>query len=133
RTEMKYALYGNDITAETTPLEAGLGWVVKFKKGDFIGRASLLRQREEGLRRRLVGFEMVERGIPRPSQTLLVGSAPGGFVTSGTMSPSLDKAIGIGYVPAEYARPGTELAVDIRGKPRRAVVVETPFYRRPGG
>ncbi|MBI3025333.1 MAG: glycine cleavage system aminomethyltransferase GcvT [Candidatus Tectomicrobia bacterium] len=130
RTEMKYALYGNDIGEATNPLEAGLGWVVKFQAGGFIGREALLRIKEKGLSRKLVGFEMVDRGIPRHGAPILAGGRPAGAVTSGTMSPTLGKAIGIGYVPLTHAGEGCEIAVEIRGKARAARVVKTPFYRR---
>ncbi|MDA0999597.1 MAG: glycine cleavage system aminomethyltransferase GcvT [bacterium] len=130
RTEMKYPLYGNDIDETTNPIEAGLGWVVKFKAGDFIGREALLKIKEAGPPRKLVGFEMIDRGIPRHGAEILAGGAAAGVVTSGTMSPSLGKAIGIGYVPVEYAKEGSEIAVDIRGTARAAKVVKTPFYRK---
>ncbi|MEE9241236.1 MAG: glycine cleavage system aminomethyltransferase GcvT [bacterium] len=132
RTEMKFALYGNDIDETTNPLEAGLGWVVKFKAGDFIGREALMGIREKGLSRKLVGIEMVDRGIPRHGAPILVEGEPAGVVTSGTMSPSLGKAIGIGYVRISHSQEGSDVAVDIRGKPRAAKVVKTPFYRKDG-
>ncbi|MBT3351414.1 MAG: glycine cleavage system aminomethyltransferase GcvT [Nitrospinaceae bacterium] len=130
RTEMKFALYGNDIDEETNPIEAGLGWVVKFKAGDFVGRERLLEIKEQGLSRKLVGLEMVDRGIPRHGAPILLGGEPAGVVTSGTMSPSLGKAIGIGYVPISHAEVGSDVEVDIRGKARAAKVVKTPFYRK---
>jgi aminomethyltransferase len=131
RTEMKYALYGNDIDDEHTPLEAGLGWIVKWDKGDFTGRAGLERQKQAGVPRKLVGFEMREPGIPRHGYPLLSGGTRVGAVTSGTMGPSVKKAIGMGYVPTELAREGTSLEVEIRGRPVRAEVVKTPFWRKP--
>ena len=130
RTEMKFALYGNDIDEETNPIEAGLGWVVKFKAGDFVGRERLLEIKERGPARKLVGIEMVDRGIPRQGALILLDGEPSGVVTSGTMSPSLGKAIGIGYVPISHAEAGSEIEVDIRGKARAAKVVKTPFYRK---
>ncbi len=130
RMEVKYALYGNDITAETSPLEAGLGWVVKLKKGDFIGREALIEQKAQGLKRKLVGLELLERGIPRSGNEILADGEKVGFITSGTMSPTLGKAIGIGYVAIEHSEVGSPLEVDIRGRRRRAAVVKTPFYRR---
>ena len=130
RTEMKYALYGNDIDESTHPLEAGLGWVVKYKAGDFIGREKLLTLKAEGVKRKLVGFEMVDRGIPRHGAPILIEGEVAGEVTSGTMSPSLGKAIGIGYVPASNADEGAALEIDIRGKARRAQIVKTPFYKK---
>ncbi len=130
RTEMKFALYGNDIDETANPLEAGLGWVVKFKAGDFVGREALMALREKGLSRKLAGFEMVDRGIPRHGAPILIDGEPGGVVTSGTMSPSLGKAIGIGYVPISHSKEGSDIAVDIRGKARSAKIVKTPFYRK---
>jgi aminomethyltransferase len=130
RTEMKYALYGNDIDEVHTPLEAGLGWVVKWDKGDFVGRAALERQKQAGVARKLVGFEMREPGIPRHGYPLLGGGAPAGVVTSGTMGPSVKKAIGIGYLPAALSREGAQVEVEIRGRPVKAEVVKTPFWRK---
>ncbi len=130
RTEMKYALYGNDIDESTHPLEAGLGWVVKYKAGDFIGREKLLALRAEGIKRKLIGFEMVDRGIPRHGAPILIDGEVAGEVTSGTMSPTLGKAIGIGYVPAANSDEGATLEVDLRGKARRALIVKTPFYKK---
>lgn len=130
RTEMKFALYGNDIDEGTNPIEAGLGWVVKFKAGDFVGRERLLEVKERGPARKLVGFEMVDRGIPRHGAPILLGREPSGIVTSGTMSPSLGKAIGIGYVPISHGEAGSEIEIDIRGTARAAKVVKTPFYRK---
>ncbi|MCK6526044.1 glycine cleavage system aminomethyltransferase GcvT [Myxococcota bacterium] len=131
RLEMKFALYGNDIDETTTPIEAGLGWVVKLGKGPFVGSDVLARQRAEGTTRKLVGFEMTERVIPRHGYPCLVGGEVVGEVTSGTMSPSLDKPIGMAYLPADQSRIGTSFHVDVRGKARPAVVVKTPFYTRP--
>ncbi len=130
RTEMKYALYGNDIDDLHTPLEAGLGWVVKWDKGDFVGRAALESQRQAGVSRKLVGFEMREPGIARHGYPLLGAGAPVGEVTSGTMGPSVKKAIGIGYLPTALAREGTQVEVEIRGRPVKAEVVKTPFWRK---
>ena len=131
RTEMKFSLYGNDIDDTTSPLEASLGWIVKLDKGPFIGRDVLLRQKAEGLRRKLVGFEMLEPGIPRHGYALTAAGAPLGVVTSGTHSPTLGRPIGIGYVPLTHADVGAELEVEVRGQARRARVCKTPFYRRP--
>jgi aminomethyltransferase len=128
RLEMGYALYGNDITAETTPLQAGLGWVVKLNKGDFIGREALAAERTKGVPRRLVGIEMIERGVARSHYHILHDAEAVGEMTSGTMSPSLNKSIGLGYVRTAYAKAGTPLSVDIRGKPAQARVAATPFY-----
>jgi len=133
RLEMKYALYGNDIDDTTNPLEAGLGWVVKLAKPDFVGKAALAKIKAEGLRRKLVGFEMVERGIPRHGYELVDPATKEkiGICTSGTQSPSLDRPIGVGYLDTAHAALGAEFAVVIRDEPRRAKVVETPFYKRP--
>jgi aminomethyltransferase len=128
RLEMRYALYGNDIDETTNPLEASLGWVVKPAKGDFIGRDAIERVRAAGVTRRLVGFEMAERAIARHGYRLLREGREIGVVTSGSYGPSVDKSIGIGYVPTAHAAVGTELQVDVRGKPQPARVVKTPFY-----
>jgi aminomethyltransferase len=127
RLEMGYCLYGNDITDETTPLEAGLGWITKFTK-TFTGSDILQEQKKNGVARQLVGFEMIERGIPRGHYEL--ADAAGnkiGEVTSGTQSPCLGKGIGMGYVEKKYAAAGTELFVNIRGKLIKAQVVKFPF------
>lgn len=131
RLEMKYSLYGHEISDETNPLEAGLGWVVKLdKKCDFIGKKALMKIKEEGLKRKLVGFKMLERGIPRQGCDIMANDKKIGFVTSGTMSPSLKEAIGMGYVPLEYSKEGSKIWVDIRGAQRQAIIVKTPFYKR---
>ena len=130
RLEAKMALYGNDIDDSTTPLEADLGWIVKLDKGDFMGRDILERERSEGLKRKLVGFEMVDRGIARHGYPIVAGGEEIGVVTSGTHSPTLKKAIGLAYLPPEKSAPGTEFMVLIRGKETRARVVPTPFYKR---
>ncbi len=133
RLEMGFCLYGNDLSDTTSPIEAGLGWIVKFNdtKGDFIDRALFEKQKAEGVSRRLVGLETTERGIPRHGYPVATadGSQVIGEVTSGTQSPSLKKGIGMAYVAAEYAKPGTEISVIIREKPVRAVVVKPPFYK----
>jgi aminomethyltransferase len=129
RTEMKYALYGNDIDDVHTPLEAGLGWVVKLDKAAFVGKAALERQKAAGVKRRLVGFELVESGIPRHGYPVLKDGQRVGDVTSGTMGPSVKKPIGMGYVPAELAAEGSTFHVEIRGRPVAAKVVKTPFWR----
>jgi len=128
RLEMKFALYGNDIDQTTNPLEAGLGWVVKPAKGDFIGRAAIEALRARGVARKLVGFEMAERAVPRHGYRLVVGGAPVGVVTSGSFGPSVERSIGMGYVPAALATVDTELGVEIRGATQAARVVKTPFY-----
>ena len=131
RLEARLSLYGNDLDDETTPLEAGLGWVVKPDAGDFIGRDALLRQKQEGLQRKLVGFVMLGRGIARHGYP--IHNAAGdkiGVVTSGTVGPTVGKNIGLGYVPATLAEPGTRIVVDCRGKMAEAEIVKGPFYRR---
>jgi aminomethyltransferase len=128
RLEMKYALYGNDIDQTTNPLEAGLGWVVKPAKGDFVGREAIERVRAKGPRRRLVGFEMVDRAVARHGYRILHDGQEVGQVTSGSYGPSVDRYIGIGYVPTSLAAVGTGLAVDVRGRPQSARVVKTPFH-----
>ncbi len=130
RTEMKYALYGNDIDDEHTPLEAGLGWIVKLDKPHFVGKDALAKQKAEGVRIKLVGFEMVGQGIPRQHYPILEEGQRVGVVTSGTMGISVKKAIGIGYVPAQLAAEGSTFDVEIRGRPVAAKVVKTPFYKR---
>ncbi len=136
RLEARLSLYGNDIDETTTPLEAGLAWVVKLDKGDFVGRDALVRAKETGLSRKLVGFEMTGRGIARHGYPLVAsgadaGSAPIGLVTSGSPGPTVGKNIGLGYVPAALAAIGSAFAVEIRGQAVPAVVVKTPFYKRP--
>ena len=131
RTEVKNALYGNDIDDDHTPLEAGLGWIVKMDKGDFLGRPALEKQKEAGVTRKLVGFE-TEKQIPRHGYPLLKDGQRIGEVTSGTQSPTLERPIGMGYVPLSLSAEGATFDVEIRGKPVPARVVKTPFYRRPG-
>jgi aminomethyltransferase len=129
RLEMGYALYGNDVDERRTPLEAGLGWVIKLGKGPFVGRDALQRQKEGGLRERLVGFELRERGFPRPGYEVRVRGEPVTEVTSGVLSPSLGIGIGMAYLPVEVAAPGTGIEVVIRGRPVPAEVVRPPFYK----
>ncbi len=131
RLEMKYCLYGNDIDQTTNPLEAGLGWITKLDKGDFIGREAIVKMKAAGLPRKLVGFEVEGKNIARHGYSILKDGAKIGHVTSGTFSPSLEKSIGLGYVASEHAAVGTELAIDIRGRAAQARVVKTPFYQRP--
>ena len=128
RLEMRYVLYGNDIDGTTNPLEAGLGWVVKPAKGDFIGRDAIEKVRAAGVRRKLVGFEMVDRAVPRHGYRILADGRPVGVVTSGSYGPSIDKYIGIGYVETALAGVGSELAIEVRGVPQAARVVKTPFH-----
>lgn len=130
RLEKAYPLYGHELDDTTTPLEAGLEWVSKFSKGSFLGREALLRQKREGVRRRLVGLEMTGPGIARGDYPILKGGRPIGKVTSGTKSPTLGKAIALGYVSAEEAAIGNEVAVEIRGRSVGAKIVPLPFYRR---
>nr|WP_294935407.1 glycine cleavage system aminomethyltransferase GcvT [uncultured Flavobacterium sp.] len=130
RLEMGFCLYGNDINDTTSPLEAGLGWITKFDK-DFTNSANLKKQKEEGVTKKLVGFEMVERGIPRHDYE--IADANGnivGVVTSGTQSPSLGIAIGMGYVPTALATPDSEIYIRIRNKDIKAKVVKMPFYKK---
>jgi aminomethyltransferase len=129
RLEMGFCLYGNDIDDTTSPLEAGLGWVTKFSK-EFTNSAALQQQKQEGLKRRLVGFEMIDRGIPRHDYEIVDADGNNiGKVTSGTQSPSLQKAIGIGYVKSEFAKEGTEIFILIRDNKIKAQVVKPPFYK----
>ncbi len=128
RLEMKYALYGNDIDESTNPFEAGLGWIVKLDKGEFVGREALAAIRERGPTRKLVGFRLLERGVPRPGYPVRLDGASVGDVRSGTMSPSLGYGIGTSYLPADRSSPGTRLEVEVRGRGVPAEVVKTPFY-----
>lgn len=130
RLERALPLYGHELDEETTPLEAGLEWVVKFAKGPFLGREALLKQREEGISRKLVGIEMVEPGIARGGYRIFKAGNPIGQVTSGTKSPTLGKAIALAYVPATEGIAGNRLEVEIRGRRVQARVVSLPFYRR---
>ena len=131
RFEASMALYGNDIDDTTTPLEAGLGWIVKLEKESFLGREALVRQQAAGIKRKLVGFEMKGRGIARHSHPIWSGGSVVGIVTSGTHAPTLGKPLGMGYVPVELSEPGSKLDIEIREQKVAAQVVETPFYRRP--
>jgi aminomethyltransferase len=133
RLEARMMLYGNDIDETTTLIEAGLGWIVSLDeaKGDFNGRSVLAEQKKGGAPRKLVGFEMVERGIPRHGYPVFLGEEAVGAVTSGTFAPFLQKSIGLCYLPSARAAVGAELAVEIRGRRTAARVVATPFYKRP--
>ena len=128
RIEMKYVLYGNDIDQTTNPMEAGLGWVVNLAKGDFIGRGAIEKVKSEGPRRKLVGFEMVDRAVARHGYRILKEGAEVGVVTSGSYGPQVDKYIGMGYVPTDCSKVGDEFEVEVRGKGQRAKVAQTPFY-----
>jgi aminomethyltransferase len=130
RLEAKMVLYGNDIDNTTTVLEADLEWILKWEKGDFIGKAALVRQREEGIDRKLAGFEIVDKGIARPGHEAYIDGKKVGAVTSGTFAPFLKKAIGLIYLPVENSLADQEFEIDVRGKRLRARVVPTPFYKR---
>ena len=129
RLEMGYALYGSDLDERHTPLEAGLGWVVKLDKGPFVGREALQRQKQQGLRHRLAGFRLLGRGFPRQGYTIQADGEPIGTVTSGIVSPSLGEGIGMGYLPPEFAKPGSHIEVMIRDRPIPGEVVRPPFYQ----
>jgi len=129
RLEMGMALYGNDIDDTVTPYEANLAWLVKLAKGDFVGKPALEAQKAAGIPRRLVGFTVAERAIPRHGYPVLVDGTPSGAVCSGTMSPTLGVAIGTCYVPAAHAAPGTAIEIDVRGKRVAATVTKPPFYK----
>ena len=128
RLEMCYCLYGNDIDKTTNPLEAGLGWITKLKKGKFIGSDSLKKQKEEGIKRRLVAFQMEKKAIPRHGYKILKEEDLIGEVTSGTFSPVLQAGIGLGYVIAGNHEVGTNLIIDIRGREQSAQIIKPPFY-----
>ncbi len=130
RTEAAMALYGHEIDDTTTPFEARLGWTIKLDKGPFIGRDALVEAKSKGSARKLVGFEITGRGIAREGYSVLVDGASVGRVTSGTFSPTLEKAIGMAYVPSELAGIGRELEIDRRGRRLAAVQVKLPFYKR---
>jgi aminomethyltransferase len=130
RLEAKMALYGHEIHASTTPFEADLAWIVKLDKGEFVGRGALSKQKEQGVRRRLIGFEMRGRGIGRDGYDVYIDGVPAGWVTSGSPAPSLNRNIGLCYLPVEEARTGRAIQVMVRNQPVDAVTVETPFYSR---
>jgi len=130
RLEAKLMLYGNDIDETTTVLEADLGWLIKFKKGDFLGRDALLRQKEEGIKRKIMGFELSEKGIARPHYPVFLEGKKISDVRSGSFSPYLKKSIGLTYLPMDNTEAGTEFEIEIRGKMVKARVVPTPFYKR---
>lgn len=131
RLEAGMCLYGHEITEEITLLEANLGWITKLSKGDFTGRDALAKQKEEGVQRKLIGFEVTDRGIARDEQDILVNGERAGRVTSGSPAPFLKKNVGMGYVPVESAAVGTELQIDVRGRMVTAQIVPLPFYKRP--
>jgi aminomethyltransferase len=130
RLEAKMALYGHEIHASITPFEADLAWIVKMDKGEFIGRKTLATQKERGPSRKLVGFEMLGRGIGRDGYEVYVDGLPAGWVTSGGPSPTLNKNIGLCYLPADRAKPGQAIHVLIRNQPVEAITLPTPFYKR---
>jgi len=131
RLEMGFCLYGNDIDDTTTPIEAGLGWITKFTdEKDFINKGELLRQKKDGVQRKLVGFELIDKGIPRHGYDIVDASGNKiGIVTSGTMGPSVKKAVGMGYVPTGLSKEGSEIFISVRDKALKARVVKFPFYR----
>ncbi len=130
RLEMKFCLYGNDIDKSTTPLEAGLSWITKLNKENFIGRDSLITQKEKETKRSLVCFEMKEKGIPRNRYEINKDGKKIGFVTSGNYSPSIDKFIGLGYINKPFHKSGTEVFINMRSEKKKAVVVKPPFYKK---
>jgi len=131
RLEVRLPLYGHELSASISPLEAGLGFAVKLDKGDFIGRDALLKQKEEGVPRKLVGLEMIGRGIARAHYPVYVGEEEVGEVTSGTQSPTLGKNVALALIDSRYAETGNRVHVDVRGKRVEAAIVPTPFYKRP--
>ncbi len=130
RIEAGYCLYGHELDEQTNPLEAGLGWTVKLNKGEFIGRDALLKVKEEGPKRKLIGIEMIERGISRAGYAIYENDQQIGSLTSGAPGPALNKNIGIGYVEASHAVVGNTVQIDIRGKRTAAQIVALPFYKR---
>jgi glycine cleavage system T protein (aminomethyltransferase) len=130
RLEAGMSLYGHEIDETTTLFEANLGWICKLDKGEFLGREALAQQKEAGVKKRLVGFEVTERGIARDDQDVVIGNERVGRVTSGSPAPYLKKNIGFAYVPSEFANVGGEIEIDVRGKLVGAQIVKTPFYKR---
>lgn len=130
RLESAMSLYGHELGDDISPLEAGLGWIVKMQKGPFIGSDALARQKEAGLKRKLAGFEMVEPGIARDGCEIYINEQKVGVVTSGSPAPFLKKNIGLAFVPPEFANVGQEIRIDVRGKHLKAQIVRTPFYKR---
>ncbi len=130
RLEAGYCLYGHELDEATNPLEASLGWTIKLNKGEFIGHDALAKIKEQGTKRKLVGIEMTERGVSRGGYGIFIDGQQIGALTSGAPSPTLNKNIGMGYVEAAYAVPGTPISIDIRGKQTAAQIVALPFYKR---
>jgi aminomethyltransferase len=128
RFEACFPLYGHELLPTVTPLQAGLGWAVSLKKGPFVGRDALLKERLEGVPRTLVGFEMLDKGVPRHGLTVTIGEQPVGHVTSGLYAPTLDRFLGMAYVPLSNAAPGTQIGIGLRGQIRSALIVTRPFY-----
>jgi aminomethyltransferase len=133
RLESAMALYGHEIDETTTLYEANLGWICKLNKGDFTGRERLAEQKAEGVRQKLVGFEVTDRGIARDGYPVLINGEPVGRVTSGSPAPFLKKNIGLAYVPVEHANEGQEIHIEVRGRPVAARIVPVPFYKRERG
>lgn len=130
RLEVRYPLYGNDIDQTTNPWEAGLGWIVKLDSADFVGKEALLKLKQQGASRKLAGFELLDRGIARDHYPVWLNSKRVGEVASGSYAPSLGKSIGLAYLPAEHAKPGQLIEIEVRAKQLRAEVVSGPFYQR---
>lgn len=130
RLESAMSLYGHELGDDISPLEANLGWICKLSKGDFIGRDALVKQKENGLERKLVGFEMTDRGIARDGFDVYIDDEKIGLVTSGSPAPFLKKNIGLAFVPVEFAKTGQEITIDVRGKKLTAQIVPIPFYKR---
>jgi aminomethyltransferase len=128
RFEACFPLYGHELGPTITPLQAGLSWAVSLKKGAFVGRDALLKERLEGVPRTLVGFEMLDKGVPRHGLAVMVNEQPVGHVTSGLYAPTLDRFLGMAYVPLSSAAPGTEIGIDLRGQIRKARIIRRPFY-----
>ena len=130
RLESAMSLYGHELSDTISPLEANLGWICKLNKGEFIGREAMAKLKAEGLQRKLVGFEMTDKGIARDDCEVYVGDEKVGYVSSGSPAPFLKKNIGLAFVPVEFAKTGQEITIDVRGKKLAAVIVPTPFYKR---
>lgn len=124
------SLYGHELDDDITPYEAGLGWITKLQKGEFMGSSALAMQKEAGVKRKIAGFEMAEPGIARDGCEIYIGDKKIGVVTSGSPAPYLKKNIGLAFLPPEFANVGQEIKIDVRGKHLTAVVVPTPFYKR---
>ena len=130
RLESAMSLYGHELSDDITPLEANLGWITKLQKGEFTGRDAIAQKKEDGVTRRIVGFEMTQPGIARDGYDVYIGDKRVGYVTSGSPAPFLKKNIGLAFVPVEFANDGQEIKIDVRGKHLSAQVVPTPFYKR---